>query len=68
MIGKQLLPKELLPLQRVGPQKCLAFSTDGSRFATGGMVYTIVTDYYLCCSVPSCLLTTFYVPSSFIDN
>lgn len=35
--GQQMLPKELLPLQGVGPQKCLAFSTDGSRFATGGV-------------------------------
>lgn len=42
---QQLLPKELLPLQGVGPQKCLAFSTDGSRFATGGMVNTLVTYY-----------------------
>ncbi|KAJ6841109.1 SEC12-like protein 1 [Iris pallida] len=31
-----LLPKDLPPLQSIGPQKCLAFSTDGSRFATGG--------------------------------
>uniref|UniRef100_A0A5B7BZW7 Putative SEC12-like protein 1 n=1 Tax=Davidia involucrata TaxID=16924 RepID=A0A5B7BZW7_DAVIN len=32
----KLLTKEL-PLQDVGPQKCLAFSVDGSRFATGGV-------------------------------
>lgn len=31
-----LLEKELMPLQSIGSQKCLAFSTDGSRFATGG--------------------------------
>ncbi|KAF8403178.1 hypothetical protein HHK36_011275 [Tetracentron sinense] len=34
----KLLAKELPPLQGVGPQKCLAFSADGSRFATGGEV------------------------------
>ncbi|KAK9282936.1 hypothetical protein L1049_011161 [Liquidambar formosana] len=33
----KLLAQELLPLQGVGPQKCLAFSADGSRFATGGV-------------------------------
>ncbi|KAM7467854.1 hypothetical protein LguiB_015416 [Lonicera macranthoides] len=33
----KLLAKDLLPLQGVGPQKCLAFSVDGSRFATGGV-------------------------------
>ncbi|CAI9091234.1 OLC1v1026202C1 [Oldenlandia corymbosa var. corymbosa] len=33
----ELLAKELLPLQDVGPQRCLAFSFDGSRFATGGV-------------------------------
>lgn len=33
----RLLAKELLPLQNVGPQRCLAFSGDGSRFATGGV-------------------------------
>lgn len=32
----RLLAKDLQHLQSVGPQKCLAFSTDGSRFATGG--------------------------------
>eukprot|EP01018_Ginkgo_biloba_P016492 Gb_20317 [translate_table: standard] len=26
----------LYPLQGIGPQKCLAFSADGSKFATGG--------------------------------
>lgn len=34
----KLVAKELLPLQDVGPQKCLAFSVDGSRLATGGVV------------------------------
>lgn len=34
----KLLAKELLPLKEAGPQKCLAFSVDGSRFATGGVV------------------------------
>ncbi|XWS56354.1 hypothetical protein CRYUN_Cryun09bG0078900 [Craigia yunnanensis] len=33
----KLLVKELPPLQDAGPQKCLAFSVDGSRFATGGV-------------------------------
>ncbi|CAH1438087.1 unnamed protein product [Lactuca virosa] len=33
----KLLAKDLKPLQNVGPQKCLAFSTDGSRFAAGGV-------------------------------
>ncbi|XP_042482018.1 SEC12-like protein 1 [Macadamia integrifolia] len=32
----KLLAKDLAPLQGVGPQKCLAFSTDGSKFASGG--------------------------------
>ncbi|XP_008796620.2 SEC12-like protein 1 isoform X2 [Phoenix dactylifera] len=36
-IDIKLLAKDLPPLQSVGPQKCLAFSTDGSKFATGGM-------------------------------
>lgn len=35
--GQQLSPKELHPLQGVGSQRCLAFSTDGSKFATGGV-------------------------------
>lgn len=41
--GQKLLPKELHPLQGVGPQKCLAFSTDGSKFATGGVVRTHIS-------------------------
>lgn len=32
----KLLAKDLPPLQGVGPQKFLAFSTDGSKFASGG--------------------------------
>lgn len=32
----KLNEKDCLPLQSIGTQKCLAFSTDGSRFATGG--------------------------------
>ncbi|XVE75489.1 hypothetical protein DITRI_Ditri12bG0097800 [Diplodiscus trichospermus] len=32
----KLLIKELPPLRDAGPQKCLAFSVDGSRFAAGG--------------------------------
>ncbi|KAB1225292.1 SEC12-like protein 1 [Morella rubra] len=32
-----LLAKELPPLEGVGPQKCLAFSFDGSKVATGGV-------------------------------
>ncbi|GKA59366.1 sec12-like protein 1 [Tanacetum coccineum] len=33
----KMVTKELNPLQDVGPQRCLAFSTDGSRFAAGGV-------------------------------
>ncbi|MBA0849687.1 hypothetical protein Goshw_019229, partial [Gossypium schwendimanii] len=33
----QLSTKELPPLLDAGPQKCLAFSVDGSRFAAGGV-------------------------------
>ncbi|KAL6980269.1 PHD finger containing protein Phf1 [Sarracenia purpurea var. burkii] len=33
----ELKAKELVPLQGAGPQKCLAFSVDGSRFASGGV-------------------------------
>ncbi|EEF29464.1 nucleotide binding protein, putative [Ricinus communis] len=33
----KLLAKELPPLQDVGTQKCLVFSVDGSRFASGGV-------------------------------
>ncbi|PWA91172.1 phosphate transporter traffic facilitator1 [Artemisia annua] len=33
----KMVTKELQPLQDVGPQRCLAFSTDGSRFAAGGV-------------------------------
>lgn len=34
----KMVTKDLKHLQNVGPQKCLAFSTDGSRFAAGGVV------------------------------
>ncbi|KAL9402772.1 hypothetical protein Peur_006621 [Populus x canadensis] len=33
----KLLAKDLPPLQDVGPQACMAFSVDGSKFATGGV-------------------------------
>ncbi|KAJ9540216.1 hypothetical protein OSB04_026722 [Centaurea solstitialis] len=33
----KLVTKDLKPLQDVGPQRCLAFSPDGSRLATGGV-------------------------------
>ncbi|XP_011024298.1 PREDICTED: SEC12-like protein 1 isoform X1 [Populus euphratica] len=33
----KLLAKELPPLQDAGPQNCMAFSVDGSKFATGGV-------------------------------
>ncbi|KDP45056.1 hypothetical protein JCGZ_01556 [Jatropha curcas] len=33
----KVLAKELPPLKDVGSQKCLAFSVDGSKFATGGV-------------------------------
>ncbi|KAF9674943.1 hypothetical protein SADUNF_Sadunf10G0180200 [Salix dunnii] len=33
----KLLAKELPPLHDVGPQNCMAFSVDGSKFATGGV-------------------------------
>ncbi|WOL08888.1 SEC12-like protein 1 isoform X2 [Canna indica] len=32
----KLIAKDLPPLQSIGPQKCLAFSTDGLKFAVGG--------------------------------
>ncbi|KAL6638056.1 hypothetical protein ACP70R_025628 [Stipagrostis hirtigluma subsp. patula] len=34
--GFRLISGEASPLQSVGPQKCLAFSTDGAKFAIGG--------------------------------
>jgi hypothetical protein len=34
----RLLAKELPLLQGVGQQKCMSFSVDGSKFATGGVV------------------------------
>ncbi|XP_050386617.1 SEC12-like protein 1 [Argentina anserina] len=32
----KLLARESVPLRGIGPQKCLAFSVDGSKLATGG--------------------------------
>ncbi|ONK75720.1 uncharacterized protein A4U43_C03F19840 [Asparagus officinalis] len=32
----KLMARDIVPLQSIGLQKCLAFSTDGSRLATGG--------------------------------
>lgn len=32
----KLVEKDLPPLQSVGPQKCIAFSTDGSKLVSGG--------------------------------
>lgn len=37
----KLVAKDMPPLRDSGPQKCLAFSVDGSRFATGGVVSNI---------------------------
>ena len=34
----KLLAKELAPLQDIGPQNCITFSIDGSKFAAGGLV------------------------------
>lgn len=34
----KLLARESAPMQGIGPQKCLAFSVDGSKLATGGLV------------------------------
>ncbi|XP_066385874.1 SEC12-like protein 1 [Miscanthus floridulus] len=34
--GIHLISRAASPLQCVGPQKCLAFSTDGAKFAVGG--------------------------------
>ncbi|XP_020589267.1 SEC12-like protein 1 [Phalaenopsis equestris] len=35
-LNYKLVAKDLPPLQSIGPQKCLVFSTDGSKFVTGG--------------------------------
>ncbi|KAK3124653.1 hypothetical protein QOZ80_7BG0589990 [Eleusine coracana subsp. coracana] len=32
----RIIPRDASPLESVGPQKCLAFSTDGTKFAIGG--------------------------------
>lgn len=37
----KLLAKELPLLRDIGPQKCLTFSVDGSKLATGGEVSNI---------------------------
>lgn len=34
----RIVPRDAPPLESVGPQKCLAFSTDGAKFAIGGQV------------------------------
>lgn len=36
--GVRILSRETPPLESVGLQKCLAFSTDGTKFAMGGEV------------------------------
>lgn len=36
--GIHLIPSDASPLESVGPQKCLTFSTDGAKFAIGGEV------------------------------
>lgn len=40
-INAKLLAKDLPLLRDVGPQKCLTFSVDGSKLATGGEVSNI---------------------------
>ncbi|TVU41211.1 hypothetical protein EJB05_14711 [Eragrostis curvula] len=32
----RIIPRDASPLESVGPQKCLTFSTDGTKFAIGG--------------------------------
>jgi len=34
----RIIPRDTPSLESVGPQKCLAFSTDGAKFAIGGEV------------------------------
>lgn len=41
----KLLARESAPLQGIGPQNCLAFSVDGSKLATGGLV----SNNFSCC-------------------
>lgn len=38
----KLVAKSISPLHDAGPQKCLTFSVDGSRFASGGVVRNAV--------------------------
>jgi hypothetical protein len=35
----RIIPRDAPLLESVGPQKCLAFSTDGAKFAIGGEVW-----------------------------
>lgn len=35
------------PLQDIGPQKCVAFSVDGSKLATGGIVSNFIERLFL---------------------
>ena len=53
------------PLQDVGPQKCMAFSVDGSKLATGGVVSNLVKDNVFYISRGYCLvvLTLYYFES-----
>ena len=38
----RIIPRDAPPLESVGPQKCLAFSTDGAKFAIGGEVWVCI--------------------------
>lgn len=40
----RIVPRDAPPLESVGPQKCLAFSTDGAKFAIGGEV--LIYEFY----------------------
>ena len=44
----KLLAKELAPLQDIGPQNCITFSIDGSKFAAGGLVSITLESNQLC--------------------
>lgn len=48
----KLLPKEFPSLHGVGPQTCMTFSVDGSRFASGGVVSNNLASNYLLIAVP----------------
>lgn len=43
----KLLAKKMDPLQGIGPQKCITFSVDGSKFAAGGLVSITLESYRL---------------------